>query len=691
MREQITPLLSAASTDLVGVEQSSRSARPPARCWRLWQTLLVIGGIVMCAHMAPALTFIFFLSAIALLVYNLARRVSSEPFLWKIALFSLALGSLTATGLYVLSYLQYPFLSPLILKPGFWKFAADATFYHRIGAHIAESLRHQIPFPGVNPSYGGSYYLFVGFIYWLFGTHPLIAILCNVTLAAITVILVFGIVESIADTEAAKWAALLSALWPSSLLWSSQLLKDGPTVFLAATVLYLVIRQTSDIHLGRRLIVCALSLLGLYVSTFILFCFRDYLAVTLAAALAVAVVFLGIRRALTIKLMIQSGLTLMVLGFSLVHAHRMQAKFLVTTFSPRPYSLQYLNAGIADERFGRWDQAAQKYQRAIDLKEDFWPAHYQLGCLMIYQRKYERASHALKRFLELNPTDDSAQVLQDIIHQIEVTLRQKDDVPLLPQTLSTYSAANRKKPTDSFTTLQEKLIEDFAHLNPVTGRWIGADTPLADEGPLLSAIHQRNPIGLSHRPLLGVEKKIISSTRRSKPRCQLLQAIIEKVATHRRGFVSSGGGTLLTREMPNIQDTDIMDIIRWVPQAFLSTLFAPYPWQWFGACSSVVVLRMATGLDSFLILLLSFAAWSGAKKLVLSKHPGGIMIIPLFLVLVIIIGIEVVNAGTLFRVRLPVIMLFWILAGAGMTTHPALPLLRRWVSIGDLRHSAAEN
>ena len=682
MREQTTTLLSATSTQPVGVEQPIRSARPPlkhTRRWRLWRTLLVIGGMVICAHMVPALTLTLFPSVSALVVYNLARWVSPEPFLWKIALLNLVLGTLICIGLYLLSNPQYAFLSSSILEPGFWKFAGDATFYHRVGSQIAESLRHQVPFPGVNAQYGRNYHVFVGLIYWAFGTNLLTAILFNVMLAAITVILIFGIVESISDTEAAKWAALLSALWPSGLLWSSQLLKDGPTVFLLATVLYLVIRQTSDVHLGRRLVVHALSLLGLYVSALTLFFFRDYLPVTLAAALAVAAVFLGIRRSLTRRLMLQSGLTLMVLGSSLVYAHRAPLNFLMAVFSPRPYSLKHFNAGIADERLGRWDQAAREYQRAIDLKEDFWPAYYQLGCLMIHQGKYERASHALKRFLELNPEDFSAQVIQDMIHQIEVTLRQKDDVPLLPQTLSTSSAASREKSISSFQTLQEKLDNDIAHFNPVTGRWVGADTPLADEGPLLSASNQRKPppVASSHE-LHPAEKRSIVSSQRYEPRKSLSRVMIEEIAIHRRGFITTGGRTLLTRELPDVQGTTIIDITRWVAQAIPLTLFAPYPWQLFGAPKSAVVLTIATGFDSFLILFLSFAAWSGAKKLMLSKYPGGIMIVPLFLALVIIIGTEVVNGGTLYRVRLPVIMLFWILAGVGMTTHPLLPLLRRW-------------
>jgi 4-amino-4-deoxy-L-arabinose transferase-like glycosyltransferase len=197
-----------------------------------------------------------------------------------------------AFALYLLSSAGGPILQDLQLGGGFWSFAPDSLYYHRYAMGAAVALRHGLELPFV---YGTpDYPLIVTGIYRVFGTHPLFAVALNTILASMTVLLAYLLARSLWTRQGARVSAALIAFWPSSVLWSTQLLKDTFEVFLVVAFLYLFNRivehPTSP---GRERLV---HRLGLVVATCIVlgaaYMLRFYIGLLLAisalAALASA-------------------------------------------------------------------------------------------------------------------------------------------------------------------------------------------------------------------------------------------------------------------------------------------------------------------------------------------------------------------------------------------------------------------
>ena len=77
--------------------------------------------------------------------------------------------------------------------------------------------------------WGMSYY--VGAVYYLLGTNQLAVQLINCAFGAASCVVVYKIASIIyPERRVARTAALLTAFSPSMIMWSSQMMKDGPIV-----------------------------------------------------------------------------------------------------------------------------------------------------------------------------------------------------------------------------------------------------------------------------------------------------------------------------------------------------------------------------------------------------------------------------------------------------------------------------
>jgi len=135
-----------------------------------------------------------------------------------------------ALGLYLVSYYHWPLGRSLQVGDGFWTFCMDALNYHVWAPHVLAALDWQTPPP--DPGAALDYYLIVALIYGAFGLSPLTAIAINVTAWTLATVLLIALVQWLRRAPIPPVLSALIALWPSGLIWPSQLMKDSIVVML---------------------------------------------------------------------------------------------------------------------------------------------------------------------------------------------------------------------------------------------------------------------------------------------------------------------------------------------------------------------------------------------------------------------------------------------------------------------------
>jgi hypothetical protein len=230
--------------------------------------------------------------AVLWLVPAATRRWTADRALGRIVLAACLLRAVLATTFYLASLWELPLLRSLQLGHGFWLFAPDASYFDEYARGAATALRAGLSLPFV---YGSPEFpLVVTAAYWLIGAHPLLIVWLNVTLAAVTIALGYLIARRIWSVEAGRVTAALIAFWPSSVLWSTQMLKDTLENFLVMAFLwgFLQIAWPSRSE-GRGIRPAAIAAFAVtFVSLFAAVRFRHYVALALLGA---SVTVLGIR------------------------------------------------------------------------------------------------------------------------------------------------------------------------------------------------------------------------------------------------------------------------------------------------------------------------------------------------------------------------------------------------------------
>jgi hypothetical protein len=212
---------------------------------------------------------------------------------------------LTAYGLrcalavlfFSVSAYQLPVFQDLQLGQGFWAFAADSRTYHLHAVEIAEALQAGTAIPPLFDTSGEpvssprDFFLFTAFLYRVLGAHPLYVPLLNALFWSAVAILSYGVARGVNGHEGGLIAALLVSFWPSTYIWSSQILKDSLVVFLLVSAMALFTYFWSE---RRGQGVAALVLLVL--TTFLLARLRYYLVPVFVVATGGAVLAAAFRR-----------------------------------------------------------------------------------------------------------------------------------------------------------------------------------------------------------------------------------------------------------------------------------------------------------------------------------------------------------------------------------------------------------
>lgn len=165
-------------------------------------------------------------------------------------------------------------------------------------------------FSGGGGGSGWGMLYFVAVIYKIVGQNMLAIQYVNSVLGAATAPLAYMIsLEIFPNKRAARACALLTAFFPSLVLWTSQGLKDGPIIFL------LTLSMLATLKLGNRfsfkyVTALALSLCGLITLRFYVF----YIIV-----LSISVAFIMGRRRLTAQSFARQFIIMFVVGLALAY------------------------------------------------------------------------------------------------------------------------------------------------------------------------------------------------------------------------------------------------------------------------------------------------------------------------------------------------------------------------------------
>lgn len=211
---------------------------------------------------AASILIVLGLSTAALLIFR--RFAEEREFLTTIFLSALLVR--LAFGIFVHGY-----------EGGRDFFGGDALTYDFNGWRLAEYWMGQIStddmmlqraWSTAGPGWGMNY--LVGGIYYVIGRNILAAqSLCAVIGAATAPMVYFCAAKMFANKRVAKISAILIAFFPSFIIWSSQLMKDGLIIFL------LVLAMTMVLHLQQKISYPALALL--IFSLFGIFSLRFYI------------------------------------------------------------------------------------------------------------------------------------------------------------------------------------------------------------------------------------------------------------------------------------------------------------------------------------------------------------------------------------------------------------------------------
>lgn len=264
---------------------------------------LVLGlGMTVVSYPDGALSFflVAFLSIPA--VYLMRRYTDEKEFVTGIFLVALFLRILLGVIIHI-------FDQRLVFGP-------DAMSYHRLGTRLMEiwsgmpvpdDMTTRIVLDPYDSGWGMNY--IVAPIYMIFGPSILVAQSFCGFIGALTTPMVYFCAEKIFNNKrVAKISAVLIAVFPSFVIWSSQLLKDGLIIFLLITVMTIVLQLQKKINY-TLIVILILCLLGIMSLRFYIF----YMVV-----ISVAGSFL-IGLGSSVKSMVRNAAVVILLGLALTY------------------------------------------------------------------------------------------------------------------------------------------------------------------------------------------------------------------------------------------------------------------------------------------------------------------------------------------------------------------------------------
>jgi len=266
-------------------------------------SFIIFVAILMVAPADGASATLFALPMAALVGLVISQIKEDRPFLFRLFVSAFLIRILIGTLIYGLRLQEF--------------FGGDALTYDYFGHALVQvwegnkSYQAEVDIFAVGGAASGWGMLYmVGAIYKIIGRNMLAIQYVNSILGAATAPIAYLIaMEIFPNRRVARACALLSAFFPSLVLWSCQGLKDGPIVFL------LTLSMLATLKLGNRfsfkyLTALALCLCGLLTLRFYVF----YIVV-----LAITAAFILGRRRLTAQSFARQLIIMIVIGLALAY------------------------------------------------------------------------------------------------------------------------------------------------------------------------------------------------------------------------------------------------------------------------------------------------------------------------------------------------------------------------------------
>ena len=197
----------------------------PLRAARVWRVMGLMGVVLLVRVVAPQWMWVLLIGVCGALTWNLATRLQADRTVRVIVLDGYVVRVGLALVLFAISWWHLPIFPSLQSGSGFWQFSGDAAFYddaarQMVHAWATGDAVHRF-------FWERRFILWVSVIYAVVGPFALNAILVDVLVGSLTPLFGVSLLKQLTqDPRAHRMAALLLALWPSSCLWSAQLLKD---------------------------------------------------------------------------------------------------------------------------------------------------------------------------------------------------------------------------------------------------------------------------------------------------------------------------------------------------------------------------------------------------------------------------------------------------------------------------------
>ena len=265
--------------------------------------LAMLGGVVLMAPANGAAATLIALPVAATAAWFIYKPKVDQRFL--IRLFAAGLLVRIFVGTLIFVFQQQTFFGGDALTYDYFGFALMKTWEGDRSYQYLVDL-----FSGGGAASGWGMLYLVAVIYKIVGQNMLATQYVNSVLGAATAPLAYMIsLELFPNKRVARVCALLTAFFPSLVLWTSQGLKDGPIIFL------LTVAMLATLRLGTRfsakyLAALALSLCGLITLRFYVF----YIIV-----LSITAAFIMGRRQLTAKSFARQFIIMGVIGLALAY------------------------------------------------------------------------------------------------------------------------------------------------------------------------------------------------------------------------------------------------------------------------------------------------------------------------------------------------------------------------------------
>ena len=307
---------------------------------------------------------------------------------------------------------HWPLMRGSQLGGGFWTFGLDSRIYHEYAVRIADAWRHGVELP--NPELGFEYFAVVAGVYRVLGAQPLYAILLNCWAATLTGVLAYHLGRRMADARIGLWSSAVVSFWPSSLLWSSQLLKDALSWLLIFGLLCAICACLDDMRRGDRATLRAVGwMLASAALTALATRYRVYIgSATVVAAMVVLVPSAVLawrrqRRGVSVATLALAGL----LTGTVIAARSIDSYRLLSC--PHPSTGHY-HLGMSYWQRGALHEAEDELRKATADASADRSRWLQLATLKLYQGQLPGAIDAYAAYLaqsESNPPLSAKQAL----------------------------------------------------------------------------------------------------------------------------------------------------------------------------------------------------------------------------------------------------------------------------------------